>query len=66
MPTGGGGSATETARALSSVASLNERSAPLESFTEILSGLREGDQVVTSGSFSLKAEALKAMLEEEH
>ncbi|MDH4196141.1 MAG: efflux RND transporter periplasmic adaptor subunit [Candidatus Aminicenantes bacterium] len=37
----------------------------LEGFTEILSGLGEGDKVVTNGSFSLKAEALKATLEEE-
>jgi len=37
----------------------------LEGFTEILSGLGAGETVVTDGSFSLKAEALKATLEEE-
>jgi len=38
----------------------------VDGFTEILSGLEEGEKVVTDGSFSLKAEALKATLEEEH
>jgi cobalt-zinc-cadmium efflux system membrane fusion protein len=37
-----------------------------EGFTEILSGVRPGDAVVTEGSFILKSEFAKATLAEEH
>lgn len=37
-----------------------------EGFTEVLSGVRTGDAVVTEGSFVLKSEFAKATLAEEH
>jgi cobalt-zinc-cadmium efflux system membrane fusion protein len=37
-----------------------------EGFTEILSGVRSGEAVVTEGSFVLKSEFAKASLAEEH
>jgi cobalt-zinc-cadmium efflux system membrane fusion protein len=37
----------------------------LDGFTEILAGLRDGDVIVTEGSFILKSEFVKASLVDE-
>jgi hypothetical protein len=37
-----------------------------DGFTEVLSGVRLGDLVVSEGSFVLKSEFAKASLSEEH
>lgn len=40
-----------------------ETGRPLDGFIEVIKGLKEGEKVVTSGSFDIKAEMLKGALE---